>query len=122
MELTSAKVHELFVDCLFQEGEDHSHHIPVEGLVQNFGLHPQRLESHREEVKQLLAELPEQFKEGWSFLNACDDRHGHQWTGEHQIMQELFVMAIGLKLAQYCAPREMWAVLPGGMPYIQVRG
>jgi len=121
MELTAQRVNELFLDCLFKDGEDHTNHIAVEGLTENFGLHPQRLESHRQEIKELLDELPEQFKEGWSFLQACVDKHGNQWA-EHPTMQELFVMGIGLKLAEYCAPRDMWRILPGGMPYIKVLG
>jgi len=57
-----------FMDCLFKEGEDTTNHVKVEGLTSMFGLHLQRLEEKRELVTALLAELPAEFKEGWSFL------------------------------------------------------
>ena len=68
--------------------------------------------------------LPHQFRKsaggGWSFLNACNQEDGEQWTGLHQRMDQLFAMAIGLGLAKWCLPRAMWDVFPGGMPYVVV--
>jgi len=85
--LTSEKVEAIFMDCLFRDGEDTSNHIAVEGVVHNVGFHPERLESHRAEIEAMLDELPEMFHEksggGWSFLNACNDKHDNQWTDFH---------------------------------------
>jgi hypothetical protein len=73
----------------------------------------------------MLAELPDMFKEsgggGWSFLNACDDRHGNQWTGLHQRMEQLFQLGIGIDKVECQLPREVWPALPGGMPYYIVK-
>ena len=110
-----------FMDCLFKEGEDTTNHVKVEGITSMFGLHPQRLEEKRELVTALLAELPEEFKEGYTLLNFCTTKDGEQWTGEHRVCEQLIVMAIGLNLMEYCMPREMWAVLPGGVPYIMIK-
>ena len=110
-----------FMDCLFKEGEDTTNHVKVEGITSMFGLHPQRLEEKRELVTALLAELPEEFKEGYTLLNFCTTKDGDQWTGEHRVCEQLIVMAIGLNLMEYCMPREMWAVLPGGVPYIMIK-
>ena len=110
-----------FMDCLFKEGEDTTNHVNVEGLTSMFGLHPQRLEEKRELVTALLAELPAEFKKGWSFLNLCTTKNGEQWTGMHDVCEQLAVMAIGLGLMEYCLPREMWAILPGGMPYLTIK-
>lgn len=110
-----------FMDCLFKEGEDTTNHVKVEGIISMFGLHPQRLEEKRELVTALLAELPEEFKEGYTLLNFCTTKDGEQWTGEHRVCEQLIVMAIGLNLMEYCMPREMWAVLPGGVPYIMIK-
>lgn len=110
-----------FMDCLFKEGEDTTNHVKVEGLTSMFGLHPQRLEEKRELVTALLAELPAEFKKGWSFLNLCTTKNGEQWTGMHDVCEQLAVMAIGLGLMEYCLPREMWAILPGGMPYLTIK-
>jgi len=35
----------------------------------------------------------------------------------HQIVEELFCLAMGLGLAECQLPREMWSMFPGGMPY-----
>ena len=110
-----------FMDCLFKEGEDTTNHVKVEGITSMFGLHPQRLEEKPELVTALLAELPEEFKEGYTLLNFCTTKDGEQWTGEHRVCEQLIVMAIGLNLMEYCMPREMWAVLPGGVPYIMIK-
>lgn len=110
-----------FMDCLFEEGEDTTNHVKVEGLTSMFGLHPQRLEEKRELVTALLAELPAEFKEGWSFLNLCTTKDGEQWTDMHLVCEQLVVMAIGLGLMEYCMPREMWVILPGGVPYLMIK-
>lgn len=111
----------VFRNCLFKEGEDTTNLVKVEGITSMFGLHSKRLEEKRELVTALLAELPEKFKEGYTFLNFCTTKEGEQWTGEHRVCEQLIVMAIGLELIEYCMPREMWAVLPGGVPYLIVK-
>lgn len=110
-----------FMKCLFKEGEDTSNYVKVEGIMKNFRLHPQRLEEQRELVTAMLAELPVEFKDGWTFLNICANKNGELWTGEHSVCEQLIVMAIGLNLMDYCFPREMWAILPGGVPYLIVK-
>jgi len=115
----------IFLECLFKDDEDKSNYVKAEGINSTYGFHPERLESHRQDVAEMLAELPDEFKAsaggGWSFLNACMDRHGNQWTGLHQIMEQLFVLGIALGLVEYQLPRELWSSLPGGMPYIVVK-
>lgn len=121
--LTAEKVHTVIIDCLFREGEDTTDHIPVSGVVLNLGFHPGRLKEHTDEIAELLAELPEGFSEnmggGRSFLDACMDKHGEQW-GEHRNVDELLTLGLASGLVSYCLPREVWHVLPGGMPYFTV--
>lgn len=125
MELTTDAVRKILLDSLFKENEDHSKSITAEGITATFHFHPERLESHRVEVLSLLKELPIEFMEktggGMTFLNGCIDKNGSQW-GEQMNVQELMVLGIGLGLAEYCLPRDMWSVLPGGMPYFMVKG
>ncbi|MBU1149024.1 hypothetical protein KKI23_02940 [Patescibacteria group bacterium] len=122
--LTSQKVETIFQDCLFKGDEDKSDHIKAEGITVNVGFHPGRLESHRAEVEAMLDELPDEFKKsgggGMSFLQACNDRHGNQWTGLHRIMELLFLLGIAIGKVEYQMPREMWSALPGGMPYLVI--
>ena len=128
------EVESLFMDCLFTDEEvaaakRDGYATPVgavvaDGIQNKFGFHPIRLESHRDRVAEWLKALPSQFQQngggGWSFLNACNDRNGEQWTGFHQRMDQLFSLGVALGLAKAVLPREMWDVLPGGMPYYVV--
>lgn len=99
-------------------------HIPSEGITISIGFHPTRLESHRDEVREMLSNLPEQFHQskggGWTFLNACRDHAGNQWTDFHRRMEQLFLMGNALGLSRWQLPRDMWTILPGGMPYVVV--
>ena len=128
-------VNKILFDCLYTddeiegcaEGEAPEGAVIVEGILHPFAFHPERLESHREEVQVMLWNLPREFLPisaggggGWSFLNACQDANDVQWTGLHQTMDSLFVLGIGLGLAKWALPRETWVSLPGGMPYVQV--
>lgn len=117
----SELVRKSFMECLFKEGEDTSNYVKVEGIMNNFQLHPQRLEEQRELVTTMLAELPVKFKEGYTFLNICTNKNCELWTGDQRVCEQLIVMAIGLDLMSYCFPREMWAILPGGVPYLIVK-
>lgn len=121
MKLDSKKINDIFMDCLFKDGEDTSNHVVAEGITGKVGFHPERLENHRKEIEELLDELPDQFKKtgggGWSFLNACNDKHGNQWTGSQQDMEWLFQLGIAIGRVECQFPRSMWGALPGGVPY-----
>lgn len=96
--------------------------IIVDGIVRKFAFHPQRLESSRGEVTRLAKEIvADQFLKnaggGWSFLNLCNDRNSNQWA-EHPTAEAFLCLAIGLGMAGYCVPKEMWNVMPGGIPYV----
>jgi hypothetical protein len=79
--------------------------------------------SHKK-IETMLDELPDEFKKtgggGMSFLNACNDKHGNQWTDLHQRMEQLFQLDIGIGKVKCLMPREMWGILPDGMPYYVV--
>lgn len=122
--LNSERVETIFMECLFQEGEDTTGYIPALGIRSDVRFHPQRLQSHRQEIEAMLYELPNEFKKssggGSSFLHACNDKHGNQWTDLHQRMEQLVQLGFGIGKVQYQLPRAMWSFLPGGMPYIVI--
>lgn len=119
--INSDEVHKHFMDCLFNDGEATDKHIAVNGLTINIGLHPDRLESKRKFIEECIGQLPEEFTKGggWTFLNLCKTKDGQQWTDFHRVMEEFVIMAMGLKLCEYCLPREFWGSLIGGVPYVQ---
>lgn len=122
--LNAARVTEVFVDCLFKDEEDKTNYVEAQGVMVHVGFHPGRLEEHKEEILAMLGELPDQFKAsgggGWTFLNACNDKHGNQWTGLHKVMDELFTLGIAIGKVKPNLEREAWKMLPGGMPYYVV--
>jgi hypothetical protein len=130
MKLTMQNVQAVIMAVLYTDAElaaaggaAPAGYIAAEGITTKFGFHPERLEAHRADVRSMLMQLPEAFMKskggGMTFLNACNTREGHQW-GEHRDMETLFALGMGLGYVSYPMPREMWSVLPGGMPYITV--
>lgn len=86
-----------------------------------------KLNKHRARVAAMLSWLPTNFRVpeqggggGWSFLSACDDREGRQWTGLHQRMDQLFQLGMALDMVVCLMPRSMWRLFPGGMPYYEI--
>ncbi len=128
--LTGENVERIFVDCLYrsEEWDPETKATPpgaviVQGIMVDFGFHPGRIAQHRAELLEMIKELPEPFFSGsdgggWSFLAMCNDRDGRQWADLHLTMEKLMCLAMAAKLASYCAPREIWGALPGGMPYV----
>ena len=94
----------------------------VEGLMHNFAFNPEAVAQAKPEIVTLLAELPDNFHvgkgDGWTFLNACMDRHDNHW-GEHPDMEALFCVGIAAGVARWVM-RDMAHMLPGGMPYVAV--
>lgn len=123
MKLTPQAVDTLLATCRAKEG-DPGDPVKVEGIVRSLAFNNARIADHAAEIGELLAELPDEFLltkgGGWTFLNACNDRHGHLWTGEHRTMESLFCLGIAAGKAKWLMPRDMWDVLPGGMPYVAV--
>lgn len=118
--LTTQAVRDLIQKCLSNEPE----RIEVNGIVSNFSFSKVKLEEHRGEILELLLELPEPFQVskggGWSFLQACFDKHGNHWA-EHPTMDALFCLGQGAGLVDYLLPRKDWVLFPGGMPYLYIK-
>ena len=126
MPLTADRVNTIFAQAIASQEEiDAEKAVLTDVLVGVVGLVPERLEPFREEIGEMLHELPETFHMdkggGWSFLEACNDRHGNQWTGLHRTMAELFALGVATDQAVCLLPRAMWSALPGGMPYYGVK-
>lgn len=91
--------------------------------MHSFGFNPSRLAEHKQEIKEMLECLSDEFRAdkggGWSFLQACVTKDGDQW-GEHQNINELLALGIATGQAKILMHRELWSALPGGMPYFVV--
>lgn len=114
----------MFFDDELKDEQPPDNVVIVEGVVKKVGFHPERLESYRAEVIELLSQLPESFNEkpdgGWSFLQAHMTNEGVHW-GEHHDVEALLLLGLGLGLVGYLLPREFWNTMPGGMPYFMIK-
>lgn len=121
MELSSDNVQALLADCMGEDGNN-PNGITVEGVINTYWLDKAKLETHRQELRSMIEQLPNEFLAdgggGWSFLNLCMRRDGEQWTGLHLMQERFYVMAAGLGMAKIQLPREMWSALPGSVPYM----
>ena len=119
MQNKAEKVREIVADSLNGKEEGA---LLVEGIVRTFGFSPEKIAAHKEEIRALLADMPDEFHAGkgggMSFLNLCNDRHGEQWADMHQTMEELVALGVAAGMASYPLPRDMWKALPGGVPYV----
>lgn len=117
------RVNELFLECLFETGEDTSAYVKADGIGCSVGFHPGRLAEREAEIAALLEELPVDFRQpgGASFLHAFSDREGRQWTGLHKRMEQLFQLGVGIGKVVCTVPRQKWRELPGGMPFYLIR-
>jgi hypothetical protein len=131
VELTASNVQAILVDCLFKDDEivdgkpaEGIEFVMAHGVMRQFGFHKARLESHREDITEMLRQLEPEFREnsggGMSFLRMCMTSQGVIW-GEHSNCDELVCLGIAI---DKCAVilREIMADLPGGVPYIIVKG
>lgn len=124
MELTAENVNSVFLECMFEQGESTENHVLGQGVITNVGFHPERLIKNENNISEMLNQLPDEFKKelggGMSFLNMCNDKYGNQWSDLHATMDQLVTLGISLNKVSFLMPREMWSILPGGMPYIVV--
>lgn len=116
------RVPDIFEACLWRDSDD-GEPVAAEGIGRaEFA--SARLAEHRKEVFGYLAGLPSEFKRsgggGYSFLNGCQDANDVQWTGFQRTVEQLFLLGMAMGAVALVVPREMWAVLPGGMPYYVV--
>lgn len=123
MKLTSENVWEIFRDCLFKNEEPHDNAIMVKGVVATFGFHPDRLEKHRDDIFDMLKQLPDQFQMesggGWSFIKAPFDKDNNQW-GEQRNAEQLLALGMAINKVKPCMTGLFADMLPGGVPYYVV--
>ena len=123
--LTVDAVENLFKDCLAKD-EKADNSTEIQGIVHTFLFDNNKIQQNKDAIDKLLLELPIKFREssggGYSFLMACNDKNGNQWTGLHLNMEKLFALGLASGRVHALLPREMWDAFPGGMPYYVITG
>ena len=120
--ISATRVHEIFLDCLHrQTPEDSDPCIGIYDVKHVIGFVPSKIEEHREEIYQILQELPDPFFEdiggGYSFMQLPFTKTGEQW-GEQTNGNELMGLGLATGYMQYMFSIQMWSALPGRVPYI----
>lgn len=122
MKLTAENVENTFKACLAENEE--SDGIIIDGVAIRAKFNQTLLAEHKQAIADMLKQLPNEFQAdgggGWSFLNMCVDANGNQWTDFHRTMDMLVTLGVATDMVQFLMPREMWKMLPGGMPYIAI--
>lgn len=120
--LTVNAVETIFVECLTNENNPNM--IGCTPVVHKCIFDKAKIENKSDEILGLLMELPAEFRRssggGYSFLMACNDINGNQWTGLHVNMEKLFALGMAAGHVEHLMPQEMWAILPGGVPYFVI--
>lgn len=91
--------------------------VVVEGIVNTFVFHPERLMEAAPKVKEMLTRIGclNTNEDGKAFVSLCQEIDGTLW-GQHRDMEGLVCLALGLGWAQGVFPREFWSALPAGLP------
>lgn len=120
--LTSPEVSRVFDDCI--DNEDGDVEVSADVSIMRLAFRAEKIALHKQEIAAMLMDLPLEYRQsaggGWSFLNACNDRYGTQWTGMQSQMACLFALGLAAGLVTCLIPRDMWGALPGSMPYYMV--
>lgn len=121
MELTADNVENTLMMVLAGD-EKNPNGIRVDGIVNNYLLDREKLELHRENIADMVRQIPDDFQldggGGMTFLNLCMRNDGVQWTGFHWTQEKLYAMAAGLGMGKFLMPRNFWSAMPGNVPYI----
>lgn len=92
---------------------------------QKMAFNTERLQARRDDIASMLSQLPKEFFEdqggGMSLMSMVMTADDVLW-GEHWQADLLFALGAGLGLCWFTLERDFWSKLPGGMPYITIKG
>jgi len=118
--LTAANVEFILQKCLCACVSNTNESIEVEGFKNTFTFNQKMLQQERHNIEEMLSQLPEEFKDGWSFWELYRTRDGHNWTTTARLMEALMVLGIAINKLSYVLPKNLWWSLPGGAPYLVI--
>ena len=127
MDLTVENVRKVTDYCLCSADDSKSENdiIIVNGILMNLAFQRAKIDEYEDDIYDMLKQLPDEFMKesggGYSFLYACNDKNGNQWTSSHQTMEQLFMLGIAIGVVDYLLPRELWYALPGAVPYLIIK-
>jgi hypothetical protein len=122
--LTSARVLEVYQQCWRPEGSAPAHNVEVEGWLVRHTFSIMRLQRSRETIIRMLLSLHPGFRsdegQGGSVGAMVTRGDGNVWSTDLTDIEKLVALGLASGLVTFCAPRDKWASLPGGLPYVRV--
>lgn len=122
--LTADRVRSVYERCYRAEGTRPTKNVTVEGPLLRHTFSIRMLHIHRENVIRMLLSIRSEFRTdergGGSMLMINQRGDNTLWTTDVSDVEKFIALGLASGLMNYCAPRETWAKLPGGAPYIRV--
>lgn len=124
--LTADRVRQLYARCARPEGSTKLSrlNVEVEAWMLRHTFSIRWIQKNREEIIRALLSLPDGFRadvgEGGSVLAMRERGDGSAWTDDKNDVERLIALGMAAGLVTFCAPRDKWAKLPGGLPYVRV--
>ena len=119
--LNAETVKQIFTDTLAENNKVCEEEAQeVEGVQLHVFFCRQKLKHYADQIKTMLKQMNHKYKEGWTFLNFVENGLEFQWTSLHLDADMLLCLGLAHNYIEYCAPRELWSHLPGGVPYIRI--
>lgn len=111
------QVIEIFYDCSFKENELNNEvpkepYLMVEGPIENYLFNAAKINRHKEEIANLIAELPG-IDYGAKYLNLCMTKDKELWTKSQDNIERLVLLGLASEILVYTLPREYWTVDEG---------
>jgi hypothetical protein len=122
--LSAARVRSVYERCFRPEGHQPQHNVTVTGWLVRHTFSIRMLQKSREEIIRMLLSLPEGFRAdiGRGGSVGLMVQRGNQtfWTGDMTDIEKLLGLGLASGLLNFCADRENWHKLPGGLPYVRI--
>jgi hypothetical protein len=124
--LTADRVMSIYAACWRPDGAGAlpSNYLTVEAWLGKHTFNVRRLHAHREEIIRMLLSLPAGFRaderEGGSVGAMIQRGDGSVWSTDMKDIEALIALGMANGLMTFCAPRDKWDRLPGGLPYVRI--
>lgn len=123
--IKESEVTKIFKECLFgkedklTDEEKLSKGVTVSGINLKIVFNPDKLKANEAKIISFIDNILDDFDDGYSFTLLGVDKYKNPWTSSQMVMQELMCLGIAINKLKYCIEtRDMWNLLPGGMPYL----
>jgi len=122
--LDTERVRTVYARCFRPEGSKGLHRVEVTGWLLRHTFSVGQLQKSREEIIRMLLCLPVGLRadigQGGSVGLMAMRASKSIWTKDMSDVEKLLALGIASGLMSFCAPRERWPNLPGGLPYVRV--